>query len=56
MLEFHRAHWIEEGADVVDIPAGRAKVNFYIASQMLKSRPDSVMLPLGLPLEETIDE
>jgi len=58
VLEIHRSKWEEFGADVIDIPAGMAKVNFYITRQMLfdKHKGKSFMLPLGIPFEETINE
>lgn len=54
-LNYHRKKWIQNGAEVVDIPAGRAKVNFYKSRKELNYYYDnSIMLELGLPLEETV--
>lgn len=57
VLTKHRDNWIRLGAQVVQIPAGRAKINFYKSKTHLeRNYPSSRMLPLGLPLEETIEE
>lgn len=54
LLEFHRQQWKRWGAELVDIPAGMAKVNYYIAR---KQTPKGYkLLPLGLPLSETLEE
>ena len=54
LLKYHRHQWRKWGAELYDIPAGRAKVNYYIARQKI---PDGFkLLPLGLPLSETISE
>lgn len=54
LLEYHRAQWARWGAELIDIPAGRAKVNYYIARKQVEK--DYKLLPLGLPLEETVEE
>lgn len=58
LLKFHRRQWKKFSPDIVPIPAGRARVNYYIGRKHLLDEygPDSVMLDLGLPLEETIAE
>lgn len=56
ILPIHRIHWKKWGAEIIPIPAGRAKVNFYKCRKILEDYQHSVMLPLGLPLEETIEE
>jgi len=57
-LILHRKRWKEAGAKIVDIKAGRAKVNFYLSRRMLREEfgKKAVMLPLGLPFEDTIKE
>ena len=55
-LEYHRYQWEKWGAELVDLDAGMARVNFNISRKILKSEyKKSVLLPLGLPLRETID-
>lgn len=54
LLEFHREQWRRWGAEVVDIPVGRAKVNYYKAQKMVPK--GYKLLPLGLPLPETLEE
>ena len=57
VLDFHRTKWKELGARVIPIKAGMVKVNYYICKRDLARRyPNSIMLPLGLPFQETIDE
>lgn len=57
VLDFHRSKWKELGAEIIPVKAGMVKVNYYICKKILKERyPNSIMLPLGLPFEETIDE
>lgn len=55
-LEIHRRHWIENKAEIIDIKAGMAKVNWYISKQTLEKEfgSNSLLLPLGLPLYTTI--
>ncbi len=54
LLEFHRQQWKMWGAELIDVPAGRAKVNFHIAKKQV---PEGYkLLPLGLPLPETLEE
>lgn len=54
ILEYHRKQWELNGAYIVNIPAGRAKVNYYIAKKQI---PEGyVLLPLGIPLKESIKE
>ena len=54
LLQFHRAQWKRWGAELKEVPAGRAKVNYYIAR---KQTPKNYkLLPLGLPLPETVSE
>jgi len=55
LLDFHRAKWLDNGAETIPIKAGMAKVNFYVAARQLHEKyKDAHMLELGLPLEETI--
>lgn len=57
-LEYHRYQWRINGAKLVDIKAGMAKVNYNISKRMLGQiyGNSAVMLPLGLPFPETIVE
>jgi len=52
----HRSKWKEFGAELLPIKAGMAKVNWNIARKVMKSYPNSILLPLGLPFKETIEE
>jgi len=54
--DFHRSKWQELGSTVISIKPFMTKVNFYIVKDRLKEFPNSKMLPLGLPLMETMDE
>lgn len=54
LLLFHRAQWRRWGAELQDIPAGRAKVNYYAARKRIPKGYQ--LLPLGLPLPETLSE
>ena len=58
VLERHREHWKKWGADIIDIKAGMARVNFNISKKILfqKYPPTPYMLPLGLTLPETVTE
>jgi len=56
VLEYHRKQWYKLGAEIIPIKAGMAKVNWYISKSILKKIPNSVLLPLGLPFKETIQE
>ena len=58
LLKFHRKQWIQFEPEIVPIPAGRAKVGYYISRKHLLDAygPNAVMLGLGIPLEETIAE
>lgn len=57
VLDFHRGKWKLLNAEVVPVQARRIKINYYICKKDLVERyPNSVMLPLGLPFQETIDE
>lgn len=57
-LIYHRSKWEEFGAEIIPIKAGMAKVNWNISKNiLLKKYPiHSLLLPLGLPLMETIQE
>jgi hypothetical protein len=57
-LDFHREQWKKfKNIEIIPIKAGMAKVNFYIGKRILqKEYPDGVLLPLGLPFYETIEE
>lgn len=57
VLNFHRSKWKELDAEIIPIKAGMVKVNYNICKKDLAQRySNSVMLPLGLPFQETIDE
>jgi 1-aminocyclopropane-1-carboxylate deaminase/D-cysteine desulfhydrase-like pyridoxal-dependent ACC family enzyme len=52
---YHREQWIKYNAKIIPIKAGMAKVNWYISKKLLNNiYENSVLLPLGLPFEETI--
>lgn len=56
LLKVHRQYWNKFEAEIIPIKAGMAKVNYYISKKILKERyPNSIMLPLGLPFQETIE-
>jgi threonine dehydratase len=53
----HREQWAKFDPIIVPIKAGMAAVNVHIARKILKKNfNNSVMLPLGLPFEETMEE
>ena len=58
LLEKHREKWERFGAGIYPILAGRAKVNWYISKKILARDfgPEAVMLPLGLPFRETVEQ
>lgn len=57
IFEKHKEMWKYFGAEIIKIPAGMAKVNFNIyRKELAKNYKNSIMLPLGIPCEETIDE
>lgn len=58
VLEKHRERWKSLCAEIIPIPAGMAAVNFHICSQEFRKRypSNSRMLPLGIPLRETVIE
>ena len=58
LLEYHRRQWDQFDPVIIPIPAGRAKVNWYRSRKILTDKygPDAVLLPLGLPFPETIEE
>ena len=55
-LIYHRTQWAKYNTLIRPIKAGMAKVNWYICKKLLKEEfgPDAVLLPLGIPFEETI--
>lgn len=57
-LPFHRQKWKQFGAQLVKVKAGRASVNWYIAKRWMEENVHQPwkLLPLGLPLIETISE
>ena len=56
-LAYHREQWVKFPATkIIPIKAGMAKVNWYICRQLIKEYPNSILLPLGLPFKETIEE
>lgn len=57
LLKLHRREWKRSGAVFEPVTATRHKINYYIGKRILREKyPDSVMLPLGLPFRETIEE
>jgi len=58
LLNFHRKQWKMFSPDIIPIPAGRARINYYVGRKLLMDRygPHAVMLDLGLPLKETVAE
>lgn len=54
LLQYHRQQWRQWGAETRDLPAGRAKVNYFIARKQIPE--GHKLLPLGLPLPETVSE
>jgi 1-aminocyclopropane-1-carboxylate deaminase/D-cysteine desulfhydrase-like pyridoxal-dependent ACC family enzyme len=59
VLDAHRKRWIELGAEIVPIKAGMARVNWNIARvkiRQLYPNALTLLLPLGLPLDETVEE
>ena len=57
LLAIHRKQWIKNKAVLHPIPAGMVKVNFYISRKLLKEYDEKgILLPLGLPFEETIKQ
>lgn len=55
---FHKQKWEELGAEIVPFKAGMVKVNFYKGRSYLREHygEKAVLLPLGLPFNETIVE
>jgi hypothetical protein len=58
ILKYHRKQWKKFSPDIIPLPAGRARVNYYIGKKILKTKygENAIMLDLGLPLNETIEE
>lgn len=56
-LRYHYKKWQLFGAEIRDIKAGRAKVNYAIARRIFREEfaADGVVLPLGLPFDETVE-
>ena len=57
VLEYHRSMWKQFGAEIRPIKAGMARVNWNISRNLLRKafgEKKSILLPLGLPLEQTI--
>ncbi len=57
LLQHHRRQWRKYNAGIEPIQAGMARVNWNISKRLLAQRygPDAVLLPLGLPFEESIE-
>lgn len=51
---YHRKMWKELGAEIVQIPAGRAVVGYRVAKKALANRRKTYIAPLGLPFAESI--
>lgn len=56
LLKYHRKQWNKFDAQLIPLPAGRAKVNFYKSAKILKEFPNSYLVPLGMPFPETLEE
>jgi 1-aminocyclopropane-1-carboxylate deaminase/D-cysteine desulfhydrase-like pyridoxal-dependent ACC family enzyme len=57
IFEKHKRMWKYFGAEILKIPAGMTKVNFNVyKKEFLENYKNSVMLPLGIPCKETIEE
>lgn len=56
-LIYHRQQWAKFPCTIIPVPAGMAKVNWYIAKKILAEQygKTSILLPLGLPFKETIN-
>ena len=58
--DVHKTHfekWKQYGAEIISFPAGMVKVNFFKARKYLRENyKNFVLLPLGLPFYETINE
>ena len=56
ILNGYRKQWENFGAVIMEIPAGMAKVNYYICKKKLLEEfgASAIMLPLGLPFKESI--
>lgn len=56
VLRFHEEQWRKFGATLYPIKAGMARVNYNISKNLLRKEfgPSAVMLPLGLPFQETV--
>ena len=56
VLRFHRQQWKLFDPIIIPIKAGMASVNVHIAANELRRNfKNSIMLPLGLPFEETME-
>jgi len=56
-LNYHRKMWTKFSPTIIPYPAGMASVNININRiDLLKKYSDAIMLPLGLPFQETITE
>lgn len=56
LLSYHRKQWKKFNAKIIPLKAGMAKVNWNISRRELKKESNSILLPLGLPFLETIEE
>lgn len=58
VLTYHRQQWKQFNPVIVPIPAGMAKVNWYRSKRIIHEQygPEAVLLPLGLPFPETVEE
>lgn len=55
--QFHRKQWLKLGAVVVQVTPLMTRINFNVIQKHLFPKdPSREFLPLGLPLEETIEE
>lgn len=57
-LGYHYKQWKKFGAEIRFLPAGRAKINYYIARRLFQKEfeESGTFLPLGIPLPETLEE
>lgn len=58
LLLYHRSKWIENGAEIIPQKAGMVRVNQNIARNIMDDLYGraGVLLPLGIPFPETVEE
>jgi len=57
-FDAHKKMWNQFEPDILPVKAGRTCVNVYICTKVLHAKygSDAVMLPTGIPFEETVNE